>query len=379
MINMNGKAKKITAIIIIIVFAFAFIFPLIANMLVRAEQLNDIGQKKQQTQSEINKIKKTNKDILREKKKADEKIKTLEQGVFALQKEINQYDERLAVLEGELEQAQTDAEKQYCALKKRIRVMYEQGADSYLDVLLSSGSLTDFLNRFEIIKQITEYDNKRFKKLIEAINQIEIKTEETEQIKAQKADKMSVLQKEKDYLGAEQKNRDQLVNENNMEIAQLEKFLNELDAIEARLKAEAAAKMNKNTKYAGGQLEWPAPGYYTITSPFGSRYHPVLKINRMHNGLDIAAPNGASVVAANDGTVIRATYNSSYGNYIIIDHGGGIATLYAHSSKLCVSQGTKVKRGQEIMKVGSTGVSTGPHLHYEVISNGSNVNPASYY
>ncbi|MCK9478099.1 MAG: peptidoglycan DD-metalloendopeptidase family protein [Firmicutes bacterium] len=377
--NMSAKAKKITAILVIAFFVFAFLFPLLANLLVRADQLSDIGAKKQQTQGQIDTIKKTNKDILSQKKKADEVIKNIEKDLYALQVEIDNHNEALHILEGELKQAQADAETQYKTLKKRIRVMYEQGADNYLEVLLSSGSIADFLNRFEIIKQITEYDNKRFKNLTQAVNQIEVKTEEIEKIKAQKATKMAAQQKDKEKLDNEQRKRDGILDENNMEVAQLEKFLNELAAMEAKLKAEAAAKMSKTAKYAGGQLEWPAPGCYTITSPFGMRYHPVLKVNRGHAGLDIGALNGSSIVAANDGVVIKATYNSSYGNYVMIDHGGGIATLYAHSSKLCVSEGAKVTRGQEIAKVGSTGISTGPHLHFEVIVNGSNVDPASYY
>lgn len=376
---MDSKAKKITAITVIVFFVLAFVLPMLAGLFVNAAQTDNIQQKKRETQSQLNKIKKENENLLAEKKKADEAIKKIEQSISSLQSEIQSYDETLSKLEIELKEAEEAADTQYNALKKRIRVMYEQGADSYFDALLSSVSLTDFLNRYEIIKQITEYDNNRFKKLTETVNVINDKTAEINRLRSEKEAKAAVHKSQKEKLDSEQQRRNEIVNENNMEAAQLEKFLKQLDEIEARQKAEAAAKMNKNQKYAGGQLEWPAPGYQTITSPFGSRYHPVLKVNRMHNGVDIGAPNGAKVVAANDGTVIKSAYSSSYGNYIIIDHGGGIATLYAHGSSRTVSEGTKVKRGQEIMKVGSTGVSTGPHLHFEVIVNGSNVNPLSYY
>ena len=124
-------------------------------------------------------------------------------------------------------------------------------------------------------------------------------------------------------------------------------------------------------------MVWPLPGHYIITSPYGNRLHPVLKVYKLHTGVDIAGSgcNGDPVVAAAAGTVIKATWNTAYGNYIIIDHGGGITTLYAHSSKLLVIAGDKVEAGQEIMKVGSTGYSTGPHLHFEVRIDGKYQNP----
>jgi len=376
--KMSARTKKITAIVIVVFFMLAFIMPFIFELVAGAAP-NDLQQKKQQTQQQINQIKNENKNILAEKKKADDVIKGIESNIDVINDNIAQDDARLEVLQADLIKATNDANTQYDTLKKRIMVMYEQGADNYLEVLLSSGSISDFLYRFEIIKQITQYDNNRLVKLRDAAQKIEIATYELEQVKASKSAKLASYQTEKDNLDREQKKRDALVDENNMELKQLEKTLKEVEALEAKQKAEAAAKMSKNTKFVGGAMEWPSPGYYTITSPFGSRFHPILKINRMHNGVDVAAPSGAKVVAANAGTVIRSAYSSSYGNYIIIDHGGGVATLYAHGSALLVNEGAKVKRGDQIMKVGSTGYSTGPHLHYEIIVNGKNVNPMSYY
>lgn len=375
-LKINNKVKKIISIIVIVFFVFAFILPLLAGYLVDAAS---IQQRKQETQGKINELRKQNKNILEEKKKVDENIKKIEEGIAAIEAEVKEREKQLVQLEAELEAARRAADKQYENLKKRIRVMYEQGADNYLEVLLSAGNLTDFLNRFEIIRQIAEYDNNRFEKLRSSVKEIETKTAQVERVKEEKKAKLAVQEREKNRLNLEQKKRDEMINENNQDVAELEKILNELEAIEARQKAEAAAKMSKDVKYVGGQFEWPAPGYYTITSEFGPRFHPILKTNRVHSGIDIAAPSGASAVAANDGTVIKSAYSSSYGNYIIIDHGGGIATLYAHGSSRLVSEGTKVKRGQAIMKVGSTGYSTGPHLHFEVIVNGSNVNPSSYF
>ena len=125
-------------------------------------------------------------------------------------------------------------------------------------------------------------------------------------------------------------------------------------------------------------MEWPVPGYHKVTSPYGNRYHPVLKKNKFHSGVDLRAPMGTPIVAANDGKVLSAGYNSGYGNRIYIDHGGGIVTVYAHNSKLLVKAGDKVKRGQTIAKAGSTGRSTGPHLHFEVRKNGKTTNPMNW-
>ncbi len=149
--------------------------------------------------------------------------------------------------------------------------------------------------------------------------------------------------------------------------------------LQAEIKKMLEELAKQNSVYVGGTFTWPCPGYYNITSEFGMRFHPTLKVNKLHTGMDIGAPRGAKVVAANAGTVIRATTNASYGNYVMIDHGGGYTTLYAHMSVLSVSKGDKVTKGQQVGKVGSTGYSTGNHLHFEVLVGGEWVNPMNYF
>ena len=131
-------------------------------------------------------------------------------------------------------------------------------------------------------------------------------------------------------------------------------------------------------EYAGGELAWPVPGHYRITSPYGGRIHPITGVWSTHGGTDIAAPNGTPIVSSNDGVVIYAGYHYSYGNYIIVDHGGGIATLYAHCSKLLAWNGQAVTKGETIALIGSTGESTGNHIHYEVRVNGVRKDPMGY-
>ena len=138
------------------------------------------------------------------------------------------------------------------------------------------------------------------------------------------------------------------------------------------------AKNEIDTAYIGGELAWPVPGYTKISSPYGMRTHPITKIYKLHTGVDISAPMGANFVAANDGVVVKAEYNIAYGKMVVIDHGGGISTLYAHGSEILVEVGQTVKRGDAILKVGSTGYSTGPHAHFEVRINGVTTDPLPY-
>jgi murein DD-endopeptidase MepM/ murein hydrolase activator NlpD len=168
-----------------------------------------------------------------------------------------------------------------------------------------------------------------------------------------------------------------MVNELKDQQASLSKLMKDIEAQEKAVDDEIK-RLQMERDYVGGELAWPAPGYYRITSEFGMRFHPVLKYNKLHTGIDIGVPSGSKIVAANDGVVIIAKYNVAYGYYIVIDHGGGISTLYAHNKKLLVSVGQTVKKGQVISYSGSTGYSTGPHLHFEYRINGEYQNPLDY-
>ena len=158
--------------------------------------------------------------------------------------------------------------------------------------------------------------------------------------------------------------------------AQIEEYRNQILTIEAEILQITTS--NLDTQYIGGEMAWPVPGYTRITSNYGMRTHPITGIYKLHTGVDIGAPMGANFVASNDGIVTKAEYNGAYGNMIIIDHGGGISTLYAHGSEILVTVGQKVKKGESVLKVGSTGYSTGAHAHFEVRVNGQEVNPLPY-
>ena len=156
----------------------------------------------------------------------------------------------------------------------------------------------------------------------------------------------------------------------------IEEYQNQITEIEKEIRILAIA--NVSERYVGGTMAWPTPGYTRITSPFGMRTHPITGIFKLHTGVDIGAPYGSNFVAANDGLVTYAGYNRAYGNMVIIDHGGGITTLYAHGSEILVNVGDTIYQGNPVLKVGSTGYSTGPHAHFEVRINGDYVQPLDY-
>ena len=158
--------------------------------------------------------------------------------------------------------------------------------------------------------------------------------------------------------------------------AQIDEYNTQVAEIEAEIKMMALNSIGPD--YMGGAMTWPVPGYTSLTSLYGMRVHPITKAYKLHTGVDISAPMGATFVAAADGVVTKATFNKAYGNMVVIDHGGGVQTLYAHGSEILVQVGQQVTKGTQVLKVGSTGYSTGPHAHFEIRINGQTVDPLEY-
>ena len=376
--------KRVLTIFILVVFVFTALLPL-SSLLVKAssvqqlqDKINQSNKNKQQIKDNINDKNKQKQDLLAQIEDYDDDINALNSQIQDMNGKIAVDDAQIAQVQGELDIASEKAAKQYETFKERLRVMYECGSSNYIDILLESKSLSDFLNKYEIVKQIAEYDNNMFDKLEKSRKEIEDKKDDLEKIKAIKVEKVNSLNAAKSNLDAIVSEKGRLVSEVNKSIAQLEAQYEKEAQAEAALRAQIIQLQNPGMAYTGGTMLWPCPSTRYITSPYGSRYHPVLKYNRFHAGIDIGAGMGANVIAANAGVVIKAEYSSSYGNYVVIDHGGGITTLYAHGSAILVSRGQTVSAGQSILKVGSTGISTGPHLHFEVLVNGSAKNPLDY-
>lgn len=245
--------------------------------------------------------------------------------------------------------------------------MYESGNISMVDVLLGADSISDFLSKYYMMNEVSNFDNN-------LLNKMNIQKEEIAKLKSCLEEKKGMLEKNRNDVrtkNTELASSKKVLSTKNTELENDKKALEEsIDAIleESQKLTAEIIKLQGTSKYAGGEMAWPLPGFSTITSSYGMRMHPTLKVYKLHTGVDISGANsyGKAIVAANSGKVIAAKYNVAYGNMIIIDHGGGITTLYGHASKLVVKTGDIVTRGQIIAYVGTTGYSTGPHLHFEV-------------
>ena len=293
-------------------------------------------------------------------------------------KEINKYVEST---QEKLNVAQEEYDTQKEILDDRLVAMYKMGKVEYIDVLLNSDSLSAFLSNYYLISKIVKADSDLLDEVKEKRDSI-LALEET----------LKSYQSELDYnideatktkvaltnMKVLKDNKVATLNKEDLEYHnQIEEYRNQIAALEARIKLLVAANAS-GTPYVGGDFVWPVPGYNKITSKFGMRTHPITGVYKLHTGTDIGAPTGADFVASNKGIVIAAEYNTAYGNYVMIDHGGGIQTLYAHGSQIVVSVGQEVSAGDVVLKVGSTGYATGPHAHFEVRINGTPVEPLTY-
>jgi Membrane proteins related to metalloendopeptidases len=353
---------------------------------VAADQLNNAKQQKSSVDSRISKINADKKKELENKVKLENQKKDVASKQAAESKEYNQLVrdiEEMNAMIDELNKSIAEAEdnynKQKDLLKTRIKVMYENSGSSFFDMLAQSDSITDFMERIRYMSLISRNDKKIVGELNAAKLDVEFKKKNQEEQKQELIEKVNQKKERLNSLKASRAELDTQIEQSKTQLSKLEKEEDALIAESNRLNSVIKNLSKKGKKYTGGSMVWPLPSSYTITSSFGMRKHPILRKIKMHTGIDIDADKGDSIVAANSGTVIIAGWQSGYGNTVVIDHGGGITTLYAHCSKLLVKAGSEVKAGKVIAKAGSTGLSTGPHLHFEVRKDGKPVNPLNGY
>lgn len=376
----------ICAVLIVLALLASIICPVFlvtTEAATKAELQNEVNAAKKKTQeakTQLENVKKNKANVASEVLKIDDDINRAENELAATENSIEVARLNLEWKEAELVVAEANCQQQDDSFKTRARIMYENRTTSYLEVLLGSSSFGDFLSRIEMIREIVEYDKKVLAEMVAARNAIAKAKEEIEETKATleaKQAELETLREELEYrLEAKQLLLDQLYKDEE----EYKKAYEKAEADEKKVQAELAALAAKDTtKYTGtGKFTWPCPASSRITSSFGYRIHPVYKTKKFHSGIDVGAGYGSAIVAAESGTVITATYGSGYGKYVVVSHGSGITTLYAHCSSLLVNVGDKVSRGQTIAKVGSTGVSTGNHLHFEVRVNGTATDPLLY-
>ncbi|MHC1719971.1 MAG: murein hydrolase activator EnvC [Clostridiaceae bacterium] len=336
----------------------------------KKDKLDDINKNREEIQNQIDSL--------------DSETSTLSGKITSINVELNTVSDRLTKAQNDLEQAEKKMEEQEIMFRNRVKAMYTSGNVTYLEVMLGSESFSDMVSRLEWIEAIIEYD----KNLIEEIKEEKAVIEEKKVELAEQKNKIQTLKAEADtkYIELEQKTsaKQTLMASLEKDKAYYEKMIAAEEQQAARIKEMIRQMQSQNsgsiTPTETGTRSITGGKSYTITSAYGWRVHPVLGYQKFHSGIDIAVPSGTPLYAVRGGTITYAGWMSGYGNVVMINH-GDIISLYAHNSSLAVAVGQKVSGGKLISYSGSTGMSTGPHLHFEIrlSSTGDTINPTSYY
>ena len=369
-------------------------------------QRESAEEEKKRLESDIADMEKKKSNVLEYIEALDEKLTELADKIEENEAEITKVQVQIEKLREEKAEAEAAKKTQYETMKQRIKYMYENGNEGYLELLLEAGSLSELFNRVEYVNKVTSYDNNlliNYQKTCDRLQKAEEKLDEN----------LRDLEELKESLQVEKDSVDKLMDEKSKELANykamIEKKNNALesaenliqkeeDELEALLEAqrkkiaeevkarEEARKKQEDSEQdsdasdnkADGPYLWPLPVSGRISSYFGNRTSPTAGASSFHKGIDIAVPVGTKVLATLDGTVVTASYSSSAGNYVAIYHGDGVYSYYMHCSKLSVGVGEEVSRGQQVALSGNTGISTGPHLHFAIYANGAYVDPLNY-
>ena len=374
--------KKSICLVVVLVICVTSIFTYVqaVDSSSLQDQKEQIQNQRDSANQELENVKEELSENLEQVRKLDEQISNSQAELDKLNNQISELQNTLNETNDELSVAQENYSKQKELLDNRLIAVYESSDTQYLDVILSSKSITDFLSNYFLITEIANYDTQLLEEIQNKKEEIENKKKKLEETKEQLSTTKANKTKTAKVLESSRTIRQNFVDKLSEQEKDLQKQIEEYDQKYKEINDEilSLAQQGTNTVYVGGEFAWPVPGYTRITSKYGMRLHPILHVYKLHSGVDISAPIGANFVAANDGVVTKATYSSSYGNMVMIDHGGGISTLYAHGSQILVSAGQHVQRGEAILKVGSTGYSTGPHAHFEVRINGVTTDPMPY-
>ena len=366
----------------------------------KQSQVQSSKQQREQIQQSLSDVKRMKEALEASKADLTAYITQLDANLTQIQLNIDTLKQQMEDKQAEIDKTQEELNeaidtqtRQYEAMKQRIKFLYEKGDTYYLEIFLNTTtSFSELLNKMSYANQISDYDDRLYQmyqeqtELVrvtkEALEEEYVTLDETKQgVEAEERSMQELLAEKEQQLNqmkaqiAAQENSiadyEDQVAKWDAEIAALE---NAIRAEEARLAAEAAAKRY----YTGGVFTWPCPGYSSISSDYGYRIHPIYGTQRFHSGIDMAASYGTPILAAYAGQVVAASYDASMGNYVMISHGDTLFTVYMHCSALYVSKGQEVSAGQKIASVGSTGASTGPHLHFSVRKNGQYVSPWPY-
>ncbi len=381
----STKIKIMLIVSISVCMCFVMLFGIFDNGVFANDQLQQKTDELNKIENELKRLDKKRSEKKYENNKILRKIRDIENDMRSIDKDIEALDAEIALTdmkiydaEGSLKLAEENILMKKELLNKRLRVMYKSGDIGYMEVLLGANDFQDLMSRMDMLQKIyrhdvdlIEYMNGEKLKVIEKKKQLEAYRNERQAQKESWESKMAMLDANINKLNEVKKGLAQDISALKIKEDELEEDAKKLTALLQSMKVKK--------KYVGGSMIWPAPGHTKITSPFGYRIHPITKVKKLHTGTDIGIRTGGTIVAAQSGRVIKADWFGGYGKCVMIDHGGGIVTLYAHNSKLLVKSGQEVKAGDKIAESGSTGNSTGPHLHFEVRVNGKPTNPVGKY
>lgn len=365
---------------IIILLALALILNYVSVF--ADDTIEDLKRKKEDTEKQMDSVEERIKELKSKTSDIESQIEELDKEMGVAATELSRVEKELEILNQEiekttkeLEEAERNIEEKQDVFNERLRVMYKKGSVGFLEVLLASADIGDFLARQNMIQAIVDHDTELIRYMKEQRNIVDQKNMELKAQRASVESTKTALENRKKELAQASRAKELLMADLQKDVKESERLYDELNQLAKDIESEIVKRQRVNGPYSGGIMAWPVPGWSRISSYFGYRIHPIYKVKKLHTGIDIPAETGTNVVAAADGTVIYSGTLGTYGKVIMIDHGGGIVTLYAHNSYLVASEGDEVKRGDVIAKIGSTGVSTGPHLHFEVRKNGAYVDP----
>ncbi|MCI8545678.1 MAG: peptidoglycan DD-metalloendopeptidase family protein [Clostridia bacterium] len=372
---------------IFVIFAFGILFLLGLTQSVFSDYVSNLREQRANLQSQLDAsnaqieiIQSDVSELVNQITELNEQITSQEIEIELLQQQKEDLEKTIVETEENLEIATEEFEKQKKQLEERLVASYKAGETTYLDVLLQSSSLSEFISNYYMISELVSADEKMLERISEQKEQLEFAKLE---LKRQKKELNTTVEESENKAVSLENMRvisNSYIAQLSAEEAEYTNSIVEMQTEIKKVEAEilTAARMNIGYDYVGGEMAWPVPGYTLITSPYGMRTHPITGVYKLHTGTDISAPMGTDFIAANDGVVAKAEYNYAYGNMVMINHGGGVSTLYAHGSQILVEVGQSVTRGEPVLKVGSTGYSTGPHAHFEVRINGQYTDPMPY-
>lgn len=397
------KKRKVFVTVIAVIMALMILVPILAVILtpldakaVSESELYQLQQQQaalEQQQKDIQARLDSNEyersAILDQKEILDRQVELTRQEIGNLNGQISTYEELIDIKEQEYQAAREEEEKQRELFKKRVRVMEENGDISYLAVLFSAKDFGDLLSRLDFISEIMESDEKVVKSYENAQAAAEGKKNELEGAKNELVEARSLQETKVISLDGQISKTISLIADLEKNIDSYTMAMDENEAAEQALAQkilEMTRELERQRQQQGGdqvgatgRYIWPSGSSKYVTSPYGMREDPIVYTWRMHNGIDIGASYGTDILAADGGEVVTATYSSSYGYYVMLYHGDDRYTLYAHMSEIWVDVGESVYQGEIIGLVGSTGYSTGPHIHYEIMENGSRIDPLQFY